>query len=109
MDDLIPASLGHAITAYIAEQDSARGDWSSQRPAAPSRLGASDRRPMPSPPYPATDNPALKFLIEQARIALDNGDDPLSVALHATVHGWLEGHIEGYDRGQRDAHTRRPA
>lgn len=48
---------------------------------------------MPSPPFPSTDN-AVGGAIESVR----SGEATVEEAiLHAAVHGWYEGHVQGGD------------
>lgn len=54
--------------------------------------------PMPSPPFPASDSTMLKFIVDNAIESVRSGEATMEVAiLHAAVHGWYEGHIEGED------------
>jgi hypothetical protein len=62
--------------------------------------------PMPSPPYPSTDN-----AIKSVRAGETSVEDAM---LHAVVHAWYKGHIEGEDtcpgcdfRGQLPKNTKR--
>lgn len=55
--------------------------------------------PMPSPPFPDRDNTVLKLIINNAISAMRSGEATAEAAiLHAAVHGWYEGHIEGEDK-----------
>lgn len=86
-------ALWQAACVYATEQDSSRGDWASPC-----------RSKMPNPPWPTTDNPVLRALLDQARGHVeDKGVD--AALLHLATHCWFEGGIEGYDRGQRDARS----
>lgn len=83
--------LWAAAWNHVSEQDRRRGPWVSPR-----------RGEMPEPPWPATDNPVLWALLDQARHhVIEKGWD--AALLHLATHSWFEGGIEGYDRGQRDA------
>jgi hypothetical protein len=54
--------------------------------------------PMPSPPFPSPDNTVLRLLVRNAIESVQNGTATVQEAvLHAAVHGWYEGHIEGED------------
>ncbi|MFB7030872.1 MULTISPECIES: hypothetical protein [unclassified Streptomyces] len=54
--------------------------------------------PMPSPPFPAPDNAVLRLIVGNAVESVRNGEATVEEAiLHATVHGWYEGHIQGED------------
>jgi hypothetical protein len=54
--------------------------------------------PMPSSPFPSPASPMLKFIVNNAIESVRSGEATLEAAiLHATVHGWYEGHIEGED------------
>ena len=53
---------------------------------------------MPSPPFPDPMSPVLAHVIQEALEAYERGEaDVPAVVLHAAVHGWYEGHIEGED------------
>ena len=55
--------------------------------------------PMPSPPFPSPDNTVLRMLVRNAIESVENGTATVQEAvLHAAVHGWYEGHIEGEDK-----------
>ena len=55
--------------------------------------------PMPSPPFPEPNNPVLRLIVHNAISAMRSGESTAEAAiLHAAVHGWYEGHIEGEDR-----------
>ncbi|XVX21471.1 hypothetical protein ACQP1U_06275 [Actinomycetota bacterium] len=83
--------LWNAAWTHVSEQDRQRGPWVSPR-----------RGEMPEPPWPATDNPVLRALLDQARRNLQV-DGVETALIHLATHAWFEGGIEGYDRGQRDA------
>jgi hypothetical protein len=53
---------------------------------------------MPSPPSPSPDGAALRLILRNAMASVENGTATVQEAiLHAAVHGWYEGHIEGED------------
>ncbi|MFE3173656.1 hypothetical protein ACFXPA_09755 [Amycolatopsis sp. NPDC059090] len=52
----------------------------------------------PSPPFPASDSPVLAMIIENSMAAYDAGEvDARGAVVHAAVHAWYEGHIQGED------------
>jgi hypothetical protein len=54
--------------------------------------------PMPSPPFPSPDA-ILRVIVGNAIASVHSGESTVEEAiLHAAVHGWYEGHIEGEDR-----------
>ena len=54
--------------------------------------------PMPSPPFPSADNAVLRLIVGNAIASVRNGTASVEEAiLHAAVHGWYEGHIQGED------------
>lgn len=54
---------------------------------------------MPSPPFPVPSNPVLGLIVKNAVTAMRSGESTAEEAiLHAAVHGWYEGHIEGEDQ-----------
>ncbi|MEE4543665.1 hypothetical protein V2S66_17010 [Streptomyces sp. V4-01] len=54
--------------------------------------------PMPSPPYPSPESPLLRVIVGNAIASVESGEtDWKEAVLHAAVHGWYEGHIEGED------------
>ena len=54
--------------------------------------------PMPSPPFPDRESAVLKLIVENAINAMNSGEaTPETAILHAAVHGWYEGHIQGED------------
>ena len=89
----IPHGIAQAALDHAQQQDANRGDWPSPRTGVQ----------QPNPPFPATDNPMLVLLLTRARAQLEAGRDIDTVLLHLAVHAWFEGHIEGYDRGRREA------
>lgn len=53
---------------------------------------------MPSPPFPDPNDAALRVVIAGAVEAVRSGEASVEEAIvHAAVHGWYEGHIEGED------------
>jgi hypothetical protein len=53
---------------------------------------------MPSPPFPDPDSPVLQLIVTRAIKAMTTGEATAEQAiLHAAVHGWYEGHIQGED------------
>jgi hypothetical protein len=57
-----------------------------------------ERNPMPSPPYPSPDSDALRVILAETMKSYEDGEvDVRGAILHAAVHGWYEGHIEGED------------
>ncbi|MFF2819417.1 hypothetical protein ACFVT9_28330 [Kitasatospora cineracea] len=71
--------------------------------------------PMPSPPFPQPDSAPLFVIVRNAVEAVRTGEASVEEAiLHAAVHGWYEGHIQGEDecpgcdfRGELPKSTRR--
>ncbi|KND38302.1 hypothetical protein [Streptomyces acidiscabies] len=54
--------------------------------------------PMPAPPFPSPDAAALRVIVANALASIESGEASVQDAiLHAAVHGWYEGHIEGED------------
>jgi hypothetical protein len=54
--------------------------------------------PMPAPPFPSTDSAVLRVIVGNAIESVRSGDASVEEAiLHAAVHGWYEGHVEGED------------
>ncbi|MGW3557589.1 hypothetical protein ACWDNT_09490 [Streptomyces sp. NPDC000963] len=54
--------------------------------------------PMPSPPFPASDNDVLRLIVGSAVESVRSGEASVEEAiLHAAVHGWYEGHVQGED------------
>ncbi len=54
--------------------------------------------PMPHPPFPNPDSQILKLIVDNTINAMRSGEvDAEGAILHAAVHGWYEGHIEGED------------
>jgi hypothetical protein len=53
---------------------------------------------MPSPPFPSPDSDALRVIVVDTMKSYEDGEvDVRGAILHAAVHGWYEGHIEGED------------
>jgi hypothetical protein len=53
---------------------------------------------MPSPPYPSPDSPLLRVVVGNAIAYVESGEtDWRDAVLHAAVHSWYEGHMEGED------------
>lgn len=66
------------------------------------RRGPYDRAvtdtPMPSPPFPSPDDAVLRLIVGNAVAAVESGEtDVRGAILHAAVHAWYEGHIQGED------------
>jgi len=53
---------------------------------------------MPSPPFPSPDSAALWLIVENTMREYEQGMvDVAGAVLHAAVHAWYEGHLEGED------------
>jgi hypothetical protein len=53
---------------------------------------------MSSLPFPDPDSPVLQLIVTRAIEAMTTGEATAEQAiLHAAVHGWYEGHIQGED------------
>jgi len=53
---------------------------------------------MPHPPFPNPDSQILALIISNAVGAMRSGEvDAKGAIVHAAVHAWYEGHIEGED------------
>jgi hypothetical protein len=53
---------------------------------------------MPSPPFPDPESALLRIVIENSIREYQTGAATAEQAiLHAAVHGWYEGHINGED------------
>ncbi|MCZ7460610.1 MULTISPECIES: hypothetical protein [unclassified Streptomyces] len=71
--------------------------------------------PMPSPPFPSPDNAVLRVVVGNAIASVRSGEASVEEAiLHAAVHGWYEGHVQGEDecpgcdfRGELRKHSNR--
>lgn len=88
----VPDQIADPMLAAKDQQDADRGDWPSPR----------DHR-QPEPPWPAEDNPVLRYLLWTAKASVAAGMDPEVAMLQLAVHTWFEGGIAGHDGGQRDA------
>jgi len=87
-----PFGLADAL-AYVLDQDARRGPWMRTRPEG------DDGGAIHVPPYPAPDNPMLTYVLDQARVLVE--DQGVEVAIvWAVATRWLEGHVEGFDRAQ---------
>ncbi|MFJ2843519.1 hypothetical protein ACIPD2_17980 [Streptomyces griseofuscus] len=54
--------------------------------------------PMPSPPFPSPDSAVLRLIVGNAIASVLSGEASVEEAiLHAAVHGWYEGHVQGED------------
>ncbi|MFJ8442828.1 hypothetical protein [Kitasatospora griseola] len=54
--------------------------------------------PMPSPPFPSPDSTVLRLIVANAINSVRTGEATVEEAiLHAAVHGWCEGHVQGED------------
>lgn len=61
-------------------------------------LGLKGMSTMARPPFPNPDSQILKLIIASAIGAMQSGTvDAEGAILHAAVHAWSEGHIEGED------------
>lgn len=53
---------------------------------------------MPAPPFPSPESAVLGVIVQNAINGVQDGSISVEEAiLHAAVHGWYEGHIEGED------------
>jgi hypothetical protein len=53
---------------------------------------------MPSPPFPDPGSQVLQLIVTRAIEAMRSGEATAEEAiLHAAVHGWYEGHVQGED------------
>jgi len=53
---------------------------------------------MPHPPFPNPDSEILKLIVNNAIAAMLSREvDAEGAILHAAMHAWYEGHIEGED------------
>ncbi|MBB3041246.1 hypothetical protein [Nocardioides soli] len=91
----IPEEVVQPAVAKMQAQDAERGDWPSPRETR-----------MPEQPWPAPDDPMLRFLLHKAKASIDAGMDVGIAMVQLATHAWFEGGIENYDRGVRDG--RRP-
>ncbi len=54
--------------------------------------------PFPNPPFPHHNSPMLNVVVENSLNALRSGEaDAEAAIIHAAVHAWYEGHVEGED------------
>jgi hypothetical protein len=54
--------------------------------------------PFPSPPFPAPDDPALRFIINNAIASYRDGSATVEQVIgHVAVHAWYEGHLFAVD------------
>ena len=75
---------------YVVDQDARRGSWLRLRP------DGDGVDAIEVPPYPAPDNAMFAYLLDQARVLVEErGVDDAIVWVAATA--WLEGHVEGFD------------
>jgi hypothetical protein len=52
--------------------------------------------PFPTPPFPDRGDKLLHVVVETAARALEAGKvDVHGALMHAAVHGWMEGHLQG--------------
>ena len=66
--------------------------------AIEARLALKSMSAMPHPPFPNPDSQVLKLIVNHAVAAMQLGEvDAEGAILHAAVHAWYEGHIEGED------------
>jgi len=52
---------------------------------------------MPSPPFPDPGSAVLQLIVTRAIEAQSDKATAEQAILHAAVHGWYEGHIQGED------------
>ncbi|MGV9427984.1 hypothetical protein ACWDO7_27300 [Streptomyces sp. NPDC003656] len=53
---------------------------------------------MATPPFPSPTNAVVRVIVGNAIDSVLSGQASVEEAiLHATVHGWYEGHVEGED------------
>jgi hypothetical protein len=53
---------------------------------------------LPSPPFPAPDDPALRFIINDAITSYRDGSATAEQLIkHVAVHAWYEGHLFAVD------------
>lgn len=63
---------------------------------------------MPMPPFPDPDDALLRVIIESTWEHYTSGAlDVRGAILHAAVHGWLEGHLQGEECEQGCTSDRR--
>jgi hypothetical protein len=52
----------------------------------------------PVPPFPHPDSDILRVVVEHAMAEYESGEvDVKGAIVHAAVHAWFEGHLEGED------------
>ena len=52
----------------------------------------------PSPPFPHVDSDILRVIVQNTMDEYNQGEISVETAvLHAAVHAWYEGHLEGED------------
>lgn len=90
--------MEHPIVKYVKAQDAERGSWRSPRQDA---LDAGPNA-LPSPPFPEVDNPMMQYIITRADAMAATGLSLETIIPWVAAHGWMEGHIEGYDLGRWD-------
>jgi hypothetical protein len=67
-------------------------------PASGGCLAFKGMSAVPHPPFPNPDSQILKLIVNNAIGAMQSGEvDAEGAILHAAVHAWYEGHIEGED------------
>lgn len=53
---------------------------------------------MPSPPFPSPDSAVLRLIVGNAIASVRSSEASVEEAiLHAAVHGWYGGHVQGED------------
>ncbi len=54
--------------------------------------------PFPTPPFPHPESDILRVVVENAMADYESGEvDVKGAIVHAAVHAWFEGHLEGED------------
>ena len=54
--------------------------------------------PFPVPPFPHPESDILRVVVENAMTEYESGEvDVKGAIVHAAVHAWFEGHLEGED------------
>jgi hypothetical protein len=87
----IPNDIASAAINLRMKQDRDRGDWDDPRLAD-----------QPEAPWPAREDPALRYLMYSFNESVKRGIDLQTAAIQLAVHAWFEGGVANYDRGQRD-------
>lgn len=87
----IPNDIASGAISLRMKQDRERGDWGDPRLAD-----------QPDAPWPAHDDPALRYLMYSFNESVNRGMDLQTAAIQLAVHCWFEGGVANYDRGQRD-------